>query len=92
MQNQNKCDKKRKKRSKISFLLISSMLRGHIKKTFLFYQPKHACQEDSKIKKTCFLMIFPKKEVKEYVPVTKNKKKNTSILMHHIPRKNENEV
>ena len=35
-------------------------------------------------KKTCFLMIFPKKEVKEYAPVTKNKKKNTSILIHHI--------
>ena len=51
MQNQNKCDKKRKKRSKISFLLLSSMLRGHIKKTFLFYQLKHACQEDSKMKK-----------------------------------------
>ena len=61
MQNQNKCDKKRKKRSKISFLLISSMLRGHIKKTFLFYQPKHAYQEDSKIKKNMFFDDFSKK-------------------------------
>ena len=61
MQNQNKCDKKRKTSAKISFLLLSPMLRDHIKKTFLFYQSKYGCQEDSKIKKNMFFDDFSKK-------------------------------
>ena len=61
MQKHNKCDKKRKKHGKISFLIISSMLRDHIKKTLFFYQQKHACQEVSKIQKNMFFDDFSKK-------------------------------